>query len=337
MSQKAKIGVIGCGGMANSVHLPSLSEIDNCEIVAVCDLVEEKVNRAAEKFNVPKRYTDHLKMLKSETFDGVVCLVEPDRMYRVVYDCLNAGVHVMMEKPAGINAYQADSLARTAEKTGKMLAVAMNRRHIPLVQHVFKKMKELTPITQVDAVFIKSSDIASGWHYMNAFVSDIVHAIDLLRYLAGSEPQAAATVAARNNCPIDNAWSSVIRFENGITGTLKSNYQTAGRVHSFEIHGPKASAFINLGFGEAACDATILHASGQNIYSLASAGVTGPGCEKIDGMAMVGSDQYYQYSGFKQENMDFVNCILTGQEPLCPIADAAKSMHMAEMLLEKTI
>ncbi|MDW7658226.1 MAG: Gfo/Idh/MocA family oxidoreductase [Bacillota bacterium] len=337
MSQKARIGIIGCGGMANSVHLPSLSEIENCEIIAVCDLVEEKVNRAAEKYNVPKRYTDHLEMLKSESFDGVVCLVEPDRMYRVVYDCLNAGVHVMMEKPAGINAYQSDSLARTAEKTGKILAVAMNRRHIPLVQHVFKKMKELTPITQVDGVFIKSSDIASGWHYMNAFVSDIIHAVDLIRYLAGSEPEAAATVAARNNSPIDNAWSSVIRFKNGITGTLKSNYQTAGRVHSFEIHGPKASAFINLGFGEAACEATILHASGQSIYSLASVGVSGPNCEKIDGMAMVNSDKYYQYSGFKQENIDFINCILSGQDPLCPIADAAKSMHMAEMLLEKTI
>jgi len=337
MGKKARIGVIGCGGMANSVHLPSLSEINDCDVVAVCDLIEEKVNRAGERFGVARRYTSHLAMLREEPLDGVVCLVEPDRMYRVVYDCLTAGLPAMMEKPAGINAYQADSLARTAEKTGKMLAVAMNRRHIPLVQHVFKRMQELTPITQVDGVFIKSSDIASGWHYMNAFVSDIIHAVDLIRYLAGSEPETAATVAARFNSPIDNAWSSVIRFRNGVTGTLKSNYQTAGRVHSFEIHGPKASAFINLGFGEAACDATILHAAGKHIYSLASAGVQQPNSEKIDGMAMVNSDQYYQYSGFKQENEDFVRCLLTGQAPLCPIADAAKSMHMAEMLLEKAI
>lgn len=337
MSEKAKIGVIGCGGMANSVHLPSLSEIENCEVVAICDLIEEKVNRAADKFGVAKRYTDHLEMLKNEIFDGVVCLVEPDRMYRVVYDCLKAGVHAMMEKPAGINAYQADSLARSAVKSGKMLAVAMNRRHIPLVQHVYQRMKELTPITQVDGVFIKCSDIARDWHYMNAFVSDIIHAVDLIRYLAGSEPETAATVAARFNSPVDNAWSSVIRFKNGITGTLKANYQAAGRVHTFELHGPKASAFINLGFGEAACDATILHAAGQSIYSLASAGVSMPNCEKIDGMAMAGSDQYYQYSGFKQENQDFIDCILTGREPLCPIADAAKSMHMAEMLLDRAI
>ena len=337
MARQARIGVIGCGGMANNVHLPSLSELENCQVTAVCDLVEEKAAAAAAKFKVARFYTSHTKMLQDEPFDGVVCLVEPDRMYRVVYDCLNAGVPVLMEKPAGIDSYQADSLARTAEKNGKMLAVAMNRRHIPLVQHVFKIMKELTPITQVDGVFIKNSDIASGWHYMNAFVSDIVHAVDLIRYFAGSEPEKAATVAARRNSPVDNSWSSVIKFGNGITGTLKANYQTAGRVHTFEIHGPLASAFINLGFGAEACEATILHASGQNIYSLASAGVQGLQCDKIDGMALAGSSKFYQYYGYKQENADFIACLLSGAEPLCPIADAAKSMHMAEMLLANAI
>lgn len=337
MSQRARIGVIGCGGMANSVHLPSLSDLENCELVALCDLIEERVDRACDKYHVPGRYTSYPEMLKCESLDGVVCLVEPDRMYRVVYDCLKAGVHVLMEKPAGINSYQADSLKRTADSSGQILAVAMNRRHIPLVQYVFKKMKELTPITQIDGVFIKSSDIATGWHYMNAFISDIIHAIDLIRYFAESEPESVATVASRHNSPIDNAWSSIIRFKNGITGTLKSNYQAGGRVHSFEIHGPKASAFINLGFGDAACEATILHASGQNIYSLASEGVEGPSYEKIDGFTLAGSHEYYQYYGFKQENLDFIHCILSGTEPLCTIDDAAKSMHMAELLLEKTI
>ncbi len=337
MSEKVRIGVIGCGGMANSVHLPSLSEIEGCTVTAVCDLIEEKAQAAAARFQVAKAYTSYPEMLRREQFDGIVCLVEPDRMYRVVYDCLNAGQNVLMEKPAGIDAYQADSLARTAAQTGRMLAVAMNRRHIPLVQHVFRLMKELTPITQVDGVFIKSSDIASGWHYMNAFVSDIVHATDLLRYFAGSEPEKAATIAARHNSPVDNAWSSVIRFQNGITGTLKANYQTAGRVHTFEIHGPKASAFINLGFGSEACEAKILHSSGKSIYSMASAGVSGPQCETIDGMALAGSTKYYQYYGYKQENIDFIQCLRTNAAPLCPIADAAGSMHMAEMLLASAI
>ena len=337
MANKVKLAVIGCGGMANNMHLPSIVEIENAELVAVCDLIPEKAKAAAEKFGAPKWYTSHPEMLASEEIDGVVALVEPDRMYRVVYDCLKAGKHVLMEKPAGINSYQSDSLARTAKEQGKILAVAMNRRHIPLVQHVFKLMKELTPITQVDGVFIKKSDIAKGWHYMDAYVSDIVHAVDLVRYLAESEPVKAATIAARHNSPVDNAWSSVMQFENGVTGTLKANYQTAGRVHTFEIHGPNASAFINLGFGDAACEARILKAGDGSMYSMASAGVAVPNDLTIDGIEMSGSKEYRVYYGYKQENVDFVECILTGREPLCTIEDAAKSMHMAEYLLASAI
>jgi len=337
MSKKAKIAVIGCGGMANSVHLPSLVEIESCEVVAVCDLVVDRARKAAEKFGVPHWYERYTEMFASEEIDGVVALVEPDRMYRVVYDCLKAGKHVLMEKPAGINSYQSDSLARTAEEEGKILAVAMNRRHIPLVQLVMKKMREVTPITQVDGVFIKKSDVSKGWHYMDAFMSDIIHAVDLVRYLADSEPTKAATIAGRHSSPVDNAWSSVFRFENGITGTLKANYQTAGRVHSFEIHGPNASAFINLGFGAPACDAKILYAQGGSMYSMASAGVAQPNEEYIDGLSLAGSEEYRTYYGYKQENEDFIDCILTGRTPLCTIADAAKSMHMAEFLLENEI
>jgi predicted dehydrogenase len=144
-------------------------------------------------------------------------------------------------------------------------------------------------------------------------------------------------VASRYNSPVDNAWSSVIRFENGVVGTLKSNYQTAGRVHTFEIHGPKASAFINLGFGTAACEAKILLASGKSIYSMASAGVEAPNGEVIDGIKLAGGSEYYRYYGYKQENEDFIECLKTGRKPLCPIEDAAKSMHMAEMLLMNAI
>lgn len=50
----------------------------------------------------------------------------------------------------------------------------------------------------------------------------------------------------------------MIRFDNDITGIVKANYQTGGRVHTFEIHGPEAGTYINLGFGKAACEASIL-------------------------------------------------------------------------------
>lgn len=337
MKGKVNVAVIGAGGIANSVHLPSLTQIEDANLIAICDLHKEKAQLAARKYGIPSVYTSMYEMFEKEQLDGVFVLVEPDRLFRAANDCLDAGLNVMMEKPAGITSYQANSLVRKSQKTGKLCAVAMNRRQIPLVQFIFNRMRELTPITQVDGVFIKNSEIASTWNYASAFVCDIVHATDLVRYFAQSEPVKAATVASRHNSPVDNAWSSVIQFENGITGTLRANYQGGGRIHNFEIHGPQASAYINLGFGGSECDARILHFGGESIYSLAAAGVSGQTIEYFDGKELAGSQDYHAYYGYKQEDIDFIKALKTGEKPMCTIEDAAKSMEMAEFLLANTI
>ena len=331
-----RIGVIGAGGIANAIHLPALKEIGACTVAAVCDLREDRAKGAAEKFDIPAYYALQHIMIEKERLDGVVVLVDPDRLYRAAYECLDAGLPVLMEKPAGLSSYQARSLAQKSKKANKLLAVAMNRRHVPVVQYALKRMKELTAINQVDGVFIKNSGIDETWHYASAFVCDIVHAVDLVRYLAGSEPVKAATIISANDSPVDNAWSSVMKFENGVTGTLKSNYRTGGRVHTFEMHGPGASAFINLGFGDTSCDAKIIHSKG-GMYSMSSGGVGKQETEYIDGVKLAGGDKYYQYYGYKQEDAEFVDCINTGGQPLCGIEDAAKTMEAVELLLKSAI
>lgn len=339
MDRQIKIAIIGAGGIANAVHLPSLSEIPDCKIVAICDLVEEKAKRAADKYNIPKTYVLMNEMLEKEEIDGIFCLVQPDLLYRVAYDCICTGKNIFMEKPAGLNSYQAESLARKASASEKLIQVGMNRRYVPLLQYVFEKMKKTTVINHVDGCFLKHTDIASVWHYTDAFSCDIVHAADLVRYLAGSEVTDAASVIARNNSPVDNSWSSVMKFANGVTGTLRGNYQTAARIHNFEIHGPEASAYINLGFpGTKGCDATIIYASGVNIYSQAAAGAVVQNVEHIDGIALSkGNDSLYSHYGYKQEDQAFINYLKTGVKPICLIDDAAKSMRLVELLVESRI
>ncbi len=338
MSKKLKIGIIGAGGICRNVHLPSLSEIENCEVVAICDHHEEKAREMAEKYGIPKIYTLHHEMLKNEEMDAVFALVQPDKTYRVAKEVMEAGFHVMLEKPAGIDAYQAHSLARVSQRTGKIAAVAMNRRHIPLVQEVLKRMRAVTDIVQVDGRFMKISDIADAWHYASAYNCDIVHAIDVVRYIAGAEPVSAGTVVGRyGDSPVDNAWNSVIIFENGITGTLRSNYQAAARVHDIEIHGPRASAFIDIGFPGRDSSATIVYGDGASIYSAAAAGVNQTNVETLYATEVAGGDKYHQYYGYKSEDIDFVESILEGRTPMCTIADAAKTMDMVEMLLRSRV
>lgn len=99
MSNKVKIGVIGAGGIANSVHLPSLVEIEDCDLVAVCDLREERAREAAEKYNIPHVYSSQYEMMKKEQLDGVLVLVDCDRTFRAAWECLENGWHVLLESP----------------------------------------------------------------------------------------------------------------------------------------------------------------------------------------------------------------------------------------------
>ena len=338
MSKQVKIAVIGAGAIAKSVHLPSLRDLPDANLAAICDLNLEKAKTAAEEYSIPGVYWNMHEMFAREKPDGVFVLVEPDRLFRVAQDCMKAGFPCAIEKPAGISSHQAESLARISAETGKTCAVLMNRRHIPVVQQVIKRMKEVTELTQVDGVFIKNSDLSHEWEYASAFNCDIVHAIDLVRYMAGSEMEKCATVIGRfSGSPVDNAWSSVMRFKSGITGTLKSNYQTGGRVHTFEMHGPGASAFINLGFGGQECEATILYHKGESMYSQAAAGIGGQNIEQLDGKALAGSDKYYVYYGYMQEDRDFIESLQTGKLPLCTAADAVGTMRMVEQMLAGAI
>ena len=338
MANKVKLGIIGAGGMATHIHVPSISEIEEAEIVAICDLYEDKAKSLAEKYGVKKTYALHHEMLEKEELDAVVVLVNPERAYWVANDCLRAGKHILMEKPAGISAYQAHSLERTAKEVGKIAAVAMNRRHIPLIREVIKKVKAVTEITEVDSRFMKFCEIDKAWHYTSAYISDIIHAIDILRYAAGSEPKDVATLINSYNSPVDNAWTSIIRFENGVTGTLRANYQTGTRIHDLELHGPKACAHINLGFGDMNANATIFYNNSGSLYSAASGGGMGePEMEVLDAVEVAGRSEYSHYYGYKAENVDFIEAILNNREPICTIADAAKSMDMAELILEKKI
>lgn len=336
--KKVRVGVIGAGGIARGVHLPSLSEIPEAEVVAICDLRIEKAKEMAEKYNIPAVYFDMYEMLDKENLDCVYVLVEPDRLFRCAYDCLKHGVPVMMEKPAGTSSHQTNMLARLSEETGVVCAVAMNRRHIPVVQKVKKLMSELTEITEVDGCFMKKTDLSHAWEYHCAFDCDGIHALDLVRYLAGSEVDKCATLTGRfSGCAVDNAWAGIMHFENGVTGTIRSNYQAGARIHTFEMHGPGASAFINIGMGGSECEAVILTTESTTMYSQASGGVGGINRLVINGIEEAGSENFYAYYGYKQEDIDFIHAIATGTKPLCLIADAAKSMELVEKIHASSI
>ena len=124
------VGIIGCGGIANSKHMPSLSKVENCRMVAFCDIIPERAEKAAAKFGTPdaKTYTDYKELLKDESID-VVHICTPNRSHSfITVDALYAGKHVMCEKPMAINSVEAKKMLDAATKTGKLLSIGYQSR-----------------------------------------------------------------------------------------------------------------------------------------------------------------------------------------------------------------
>jgi virulence factor len=336
--QTVRVGVIGTGNIANNMHIPSIIDAPGAELVALCDLQEEKVHATAEKFSVSKTYTNHLKMLEQEELDAVYVLTMPDRICRPILDSLDAGAHVLCEKPPGLNSFQAKTLARKAEETNKNLMVAFNRRHIPIVKKVVDIMREATTITRIHARFYKHGTAAFSGGLLSAFVCDTIHSIDLVSWIADGKPVKAATIETQKDDIVTNAWESVVGFDNGVVGTVSANYMTAGRVHSLEIHGPEASAFVDLGFGGATCSAEMLfHKGGKETYSLAATGEGKRDQISLDGKEVAQSDALYRFYGFYNETLEFISSIQEGRKPACDIEQGVKSLELAEFLLDSRI
>ncbi len=130
MAEKLRIGIIGCGGIANGKHMPSLKKIKEVEMVAFCDIIEEKAVKAAKDFGTPdaKHYTDYKELLADKSID-VVHVCTPNRSHSfITVDALEAGKHVMCEKPMAINSAEAKKMLDAAKRTGKKLSIGYQNR-----------------------------------------------------------------------------------------------------------------------------------------------------------------------------------------------------------------
>lgn len=130
MARTVKVGIIGCGGIGQNKHMPSLSKIENVQIVAFCDLIEERAQMCKEKFGTPDAFvcTDYKELLAIEDIE-VVHVLTPNREHaQITVDALYAGKHVMCEKPMAKTAEGARQMVAAAKATGKKLAIGYQHR-----------------------------------------------------------------------------------------------------------------------------------------------------------------------------------------------------------------
>ncbi len=132
MSDKIKVGIIGCGGIANAKHLPALSHQKNrVDIVAFCDLIPERAKKAAEKYVTENAdvYTDYRELLKDESIEVVHVLTPNISHCELTVAALEAGKHVMCEKPMAATPADAKKMLEARDKSQKLLTIGYQNRY----------------------------------------------------------------------------------------------------------------------------------------------------------------------------------------------------------------
>ena len=127
---KIRIGVVGCGGIANGKHLPAEKRNPASELVAFCDIIEERAVRAKEKYGTEDSavYTDYKEMLKDKSIDAVLVCTPNCSHCEITVAALDAGKHVLCEKPMAMNYAEAKQMLAARDRSGKVLTIGYQNR-----------------------------------------------------------------------------------------------------------------------------------------------------------------------------------------------------------------
>lgn len=134
MKEEFRVGIIGAGAIARDVHIPNyLKQGDHVKIVAVTDVVRKNAEKLSEQFNIEHIFTDFHDMLEIVKLDAV-SICTPNKFHaEASIAAMKAGCHVLCEKPPAMSVAEAESMARVAKETNKILTYGLCYRHAPEV------------------------------------------------------------------------------------------------------------------------------------------------------------------------------------------------------------
>jgi len=313
---RVRLGLIGAGGMANAVHYPSLAEMSDVEMVALCDLNQERLNKTAERFGIRARYTNYREMLDNEEIDAVYALMPPYQLFDPVMDAIERKKHVYIEKPPAITSDQTRQMAVAADRHHVQTMVAFNRRFMPLLVKAKAMVEARGPIIQCVSTFYKNF-VGQPPYYRGAvdiLTSDCIHAVDMLRWMADSEVLDVASDVQFHKASYANMFNALVRFENECVGVLLGNWYVGARRHVFEMHAEGISAYCNPD------DAALIFADNK------------PEPQVLSAKAVAGSDENRIFSGFAAENRHFIDCLKSGIAPQTNFHDALKTMLLVDTI-----
>ena len=228
-----RIGIVGAGKICQGPHMGAYDKIANAEIVAICDIDENKLNNLKNRYPNANYYTDYKEMIENEELDAVdICTPNNYHSIVAIY-ALNKGLNVICEKPDAINASEAEKMKEAAEKSGKTLMVIRNNRYRPSTKYLKKYIADgkMGEIYAGRCGWIRRRGIPGwgGWFTDKEqsgggpLIDLGVHIIDLAMYFMGNPQPVTVSGSTYLKFPhtshskidVEDLAMGFIRFDNG--------------------------------------------------------------------------------------------------------------------------
>ena len=318
---RLKVGVIGAGAMGKS-HARIYSDMDNLDLVSICDKDGRIAIETAKKYNA-KPLTDYKEI--DADLDAVSICVPTKKHKDVALFFINKGINVLVEKPLADNTEEAKKIIEAAKENNVKLMAGHVERFNPVVAEVKKRLdnNELGKIYSIST--FRFSPFPHRVIDVGVTTDLAVHDIDILMYLNKSKIERVyAETGQRIHASHEDMLNALVKFENNVTGIINTNWLTPKKVRELNVTGEKGMFvakyltqelfFYKNEFAEKNFD-----------YSKGITSVIEGDMVKI---------KISNKEPLLAELEEFINCVIEDRKPMVTGEDGLKVLEIASKMLE---
>ncbi|NPV90662.1 MAG: Gfo/Idh/MocA family oxidoreductase [Firmicutes bacterium] len=254
---KLNFAIIGCGRIAPR-HAEAITRNEKANLVAVCDIIEERAQEFVSRYGASRYYTDYRQLLERPDID-VVDVCTPSGLHaQMGIDAARARKHVVMEKPMAMSLEDADTLIRSGKENGVLLTVCHQNRFNPAVQKLRQALEEgrFGKLTHGSAVirWFRPQDYYEQAKWRGTWAMDggclmnqSIHNIDLLLWMMGPvESIFGYTARQLRNIEAEDVGVAVLKFRSGALGVIESSVTVYPRnlEETLNIFGEKGTVVL---------------------------------------------------------------------------------------------
>jgi len=304
---KTRIGIVGLGRMAQRAYLPVLVNLQAVDLAAIMSRRPEVAERFRAQYKVPQAVTDLSDFIRQD-LQAAVVLTPSSTHFEIVKALLNAGVDVLVEKPATLSSHETALLGELADQAGRVFMVAFNRRYAPL----YRLAKDLFTDRRVMLCTAeKHRERAVNTSLFNHYSEEAIHMIDLLRWYGG-EASAVTTRSVIKDGKLTDA-ASLVSFEGDGIGILTASLEGGGWMERVTLHGQGLTVQV-----DAFRELRVL----KDME------------DQVSGREMAAEWQTSQYvRGFEQLITHFVECVQQRTTPQMSAQEAFRTQLLLEQMV----